>query len=165
MRQPEKPKSFFRLPLTLVNKETQNVRPAQIANARLPACPTAHPPIAQAKPPASLNDCQAYIQFLSQVYHYTSTCGATHGKSVAALVERNKARFYGYQTLCIIKFGMTRDRESAWSEQALSEYDAAIRQKYHITDRDSDSVREQKAAEYCQSERAKMKTLIKHQFQ
>ena len=46
-------------------------------------------PIAQAKPPASLNDCQAYIQFVSQVYHYTSTCGETHGgKNVAALVER-----------------------------------------------------------------------------
>ena len=53
-------------------------------------------PIAQAKPPASLNDCQAYIQFLSQVYHYTSTCGATHGKNVAARVERKKAQFYGY---------------------------------------------------------------------
>lgn len=122
-------------------------------------------PIAQAKPPANLNDCQAYIQFLSQVYHYTSTCGATHGKSVAALVERNKARFYGYQTLCIIKFGMTRDRESAWSEQALTEYDAAIRQKYRIADSDSVSVREQKAAEYCRGERAKMKTLIKRRFQ
>ena len=118
-------------------------------------------PIAQAKPPASFNDCQAYIQFLSQVYHYTSTCGATHGKSVAARLERNKARFYGYQTLCIIKFGMTRDRESAWSEQALSEYDAAIRQKYRI----ADSVREQKAAEYCRGERANMKKLIKRQFQ
>jgi len=95
------------------------------------------------------------------VYHYTSTCGATHGKSVAARLERNKARFYGYQTLCIIKFGMTRDRESAWSEQALTEYDAAIRQKYRI----ADSVREQKAAEYCRGERANMKKLIKRQFQ
>ena len=61
-------------------------------------------PIAQAKPPASLNDCQAYIQFVSQVYHYTSTCGETHGgKNVAALVERNKAKLYGYQTVCLIK--------------------------------------------------------------
>ncbi len=117
------------------------------------------------KPPASLNDCQAYIQFLSQVYHYTSNCGATHGKSVAALVERNKARFYGYQTLCIIKFGMTRDRESAWSEQALAEYDAAIRQKYHITDSDSNGVREPKAAAFCRGERANMKKLIKRRFQ
>ncbi|MDO4658537.1 hypothetical protein [Kingella sp. (in: b-proteobacteria)] len=54
------------------------------------------------------------------MYHYTSICGETHGgKSVAALVERNKAKFYGYQTVM----------ESAWSEQALSEYDAAIRQQ------------------------------------
>ncbi len=67
-------------------------------------------PIAQAKPPASLNDCQAYIQFVSQVYHYTSTCGETHGgKNVAA--------------------------------------------------------REQKAATFCQDERANMTTLIKRQFQ
>ena len=122
-------------------------------------------PIAQAKPPTSLNDCQAYIQFLSQVYHYTSTCGATHGKSVAARVERKKAQFYGYQTLCLIKFGMARDRESAWSEQALAEYDAAIRQKYQITDSDSASVREQKAAAFCRGERANMKKLIKRQFQ
>lgn len=99
------------------------------------------------------------------MYHYTSTCGATHGKSVAALVERNKARFYGYQTLCIIKFSMTRDKESAWSEQALAEYDAAIRQKYQIADQDPNSVREQKAAALCQGERTNMKTLIKRQFQ
>lgn len=118
------------------------------------------------KPPASLNDCQAYIQFLSQVYHYTSTCGETHGdKNVAARVERNKARFYGYQTLCIIKFGMTRDRESAWSEQALTEYDAAIRQQYQIANNDSDAAHEQKAAAFCRGERTNMKKLIKRQFQ
>ena len=121
-------------------------------------------PIAQAKPPASLNDCQAYIQFLSQVYHYTSTCGATHGKNVATRVERKKAQFYGYQTLCLIKFGMTRDRESAWSEQALAEYDAAIRQKYQITDSDSDSVRKQKIAAFCQDERTTMEKQMKRWF-
>ena len=52
-----------------------------------------------------------------------------------------------------------------WSEQALSEYDAAIRQQYQIADNDSDAAREQKAAAFCQGERANMTTLIKRQFQ
>ncbi|WP_289005474.1 hypothetical protein [uncultured Kingella sp.] len=59
---------------------------------------------------------------------------------------------------------MTRDRESAWSEQALDEYDAAIRQKYRIADSDSNGVREQKAAAFCRGERTTMEKQMKRWF-
>ena len=121
-------------------------------------------PLAQAQPPANLNDCKAHAQTMTQVYAVAIACEKTQDAELEELVTRFAPANEDYLDACE-KLGMTREMEKAWFKAEENKVEWLLASRYKISPSDSDEAREQKNAAYCQDELPRLKKRLQRLFQ
>ena len=120
-------------------------------------------PLAQAQPPANLNDCKAHAQTMTQVYAVAIACEKTQDAELEELTTVFAAANEDYLDACQ-KLGMTREIEKAWFEAEEKRVERLLASRYKISPSDSDEARAQKIAAYCQDEQPRLKQRLQQQF-
>lgn len=100
-------------------------------------------PVAQAQPPANLNDCKAHAQTMTQVYAVAIACEKTQDAELEELITRFAPTNEDYLEACK-KLGMTREIEKAWFQAEENKVEQLLASRYKISPSDSDEAREQK---------------------
>ena len=121
-------------------------------------------PLAQAQPPANLNDCKAHAQNMVQVYAVAIACEKTQDAELEELVTRFAPANEDYLDACE-KLGMTREMEKAWFKAEENKVEWLLASRYKISPSDSDEAREQKIAAYCQDDQPRLKQRLQRLFQ
>lgn len=121
-------------------------------------------PLAQAQPPANLNDCKAHAQTMTQVYAVAIACEKTQDAELEELVTRFAPANEDYLDACE-KLGMTREMEKAWFKAEENKVEWLLASRYKISPSDSDEAREQKIAAYCQDDQPRLKQRLQRLFQ
>ncbi len=121
-------------------------------------------PLAQAQPPANLNDCKAHAQTMTQVYAVAIACEKTQDAELEELVTRFAPANEDYLDACE-KLGMTREMEKAWFKAEENKVEWLLASRYKISPSDSDETRKQKIAAYCQDEQPRLKKRLQRLFQ
>lgn len=121
-------------------------------------------PVAQAQPPANLNDCKAHAQTMTQVYAVAIACEKIQDAELDALASQFAAANEDYLDACQ-KLGLTRETQKAWFKAEEQQLEQQIARRYQISSSDSEATRAQKIAAYCQDEQPRLKKRLQRQFQ
>lgn len=121
-------------------------------------------PVAQAQPPANLNDCKAHAQTMTQAYAVAIACEKIQDAELDELASQFAAANEDYLDACQ-KLGLTRETQKAWFQAEEKKVERLLASRYKISPSDSNKARAQKIAAYCQDEQPRLKKRLQRLFQ